>query len=484
MEKTTIPAPSLRSAGQFIVKEILHESIAARTATIGVIGLGYVGLPLAVQLAEHFKVIGVDISSRRIETVNNGRSYIGDVESERVARVVKSGHLQATDDDAALGQCDCVIICVPTPLGPGKQPDISHILNAGRAIANHLRRGQLVILESTTYPGTTDEKLLPLLSERGFELDRDFLLAFSPERIEPGNPDFHVDEIPKVVGGCSADSTEIACELYREVTKEVYPVSSARVAEACKLWENTFRSVNIALANEMAILCQRFGIESSEVIEAATTKPFGFMPFYPGPGVGGHCIPLDPLYLSWKATEHGYIPDLIMVSDQINASMPDYIITLTTDALNNAAPPRGLRGARILIIGVSYKAGVEDTRHSPAISIIDRLRTKGSIVSYHDPYVPHLEIHEHDLPPAPRRDMREIPTERRVKDVESEHTRRRTDPLTSVALTDQILQNSDCVIVVSAHASIDFARIGRCAPLVVDSRNAMPYDLKARIIRL
>ncbi len=319
-----------------MVKEEIKRLVEAKRARVGVIGLGYVGLPLAVEFARKgLRAVGFEVDARKAEMINRGESYIGDVRTEALAEVVAAERLHATTDFDELSACDAIIICVPTPLRKTKEPDISYILAAAGEIQKRLRRGQLVILESTTYPGTTDEVLLPMFEEHGLKLDEDFLLAFSPERVDPGNPQFHTDNIPKVVGGCTDDSTEVAAVLYGVIVKDVHAVSSARVAEAAKLLENTFRAVNIGMANEMARLCYALGIDTWEVIRAAATKPFGFMAFYPGPGIGGHCIPLDPHYLSWKARQHGFDSRFIGLAEEVNSRMPEHVVTLVTDALND-----------------------------------------------------------------------------------------------------------------------------------------------------
>jgi UDP-N-acetyl-D-glucosamine dehydrogenase len=350
---------------------------------------------------------------------------------------------------------------VPTPLRKTKEPDISYILAAAGEIQKRLRRGQLVILESTTYPGTTDEVLLPMFEERGLKLDSDFLLAFSPERVDPGNPQFHTDNIPKVVGGCTDDSTEAAAALYQLVVRDVHAVSSARVAEAAKLLENTFRAVNIGMANEMARLCYHLGIDTWEVIRAAATKPFGFMAFYPGPGIGGHCIPLDPHYLSWKARQHGFDSRFIGLAEEVNSRMPEHVVTLVTDALNDER--KSLRGARVLILGVAYKKDIDDVRESPALSIIDRLRAKGAEVRYHDPFVAEVRF-------------------------DDAHTQGSGEPLQSVELKDEELEQADCAVIVTDHSGVDYARVCRLSKVIVDTRNALSRDQRrescAKIVRL
>jgi UDP-N-acetyl-D-glucosamine dehydrogenase len=331
-----------------MIKEELTQLIQERRAQIGVIGLGYVGLPLSAEFAHKgFRAIGFEVDAEKAASINRGESYIGDVRSSLVKELVDAKRLRATTDFAELAQCDAIIICVPTPLRKTKEPDISYILAAAGEIQKSVRRGQIIILESTTYPGTTDEVLLPILEEKGLKLDADFLLAFSPERVDPGNPQFQTHNIPKVVGGCTDDSTEVAAALYGQIVNHVHQVTSARVAEAAKLLENTFRAVNIGMANEMARLCYALNIDTWEVIRAAATKPFGFMPFYPGPGIGGHCIPLDPHYLSWKARQHGFDSRFIGLAEEVNSRMPEHVVTLIADGLNDER--KALNGARVLL---------------------------------------------------------------------------------------------------------------------------------------
>src|SRR5438874_6496921 len=375
-----------------MVKDEIINLIKDRRACVGVIGLGYVGLPLATEFAgKGLSVVGFEVDEKKVAEINAGRSYIGDVTSDLIRDSVDTGRLRATTDFDLLQECDAIIICVPTPLRKTKEPDISYILAAAEEIKKRLRRGQLVVPESTTYPGTTDEVLLPIFEETGLKLDEDFLLAFSPERVDPGNPEFQTHNIPKVVCGVTEDSTVAAAVLYSHIVNDVHSVSSARVAEAAKLLENTFRAVNIAMANEMARLCYALNIDTCEVIRAAATKPFGFMPLYPGPGIGGHCIPLDPFYLSWKMRLNGYEPRFIHLADEINRAMPDYVVELVGNALNQRR--RCLNGARVLALGVAYKREVGDTRESPAIEILMKLREKACEVSYVDPYVPTLNLH-------------------------------------------------------------------------------------------
>jgi UDP-N-acetyl-D-glucosamine dehydrogenase len=416
----------------------LRERLAG-APTVGVVGLGYVGLPLAVAFAESgAAVVGVDVDPRRVTAVRAGKSFIEDVPTETLARLVETGRLDATGDVAALRDADAIVICVPTPLGKSKEPDISFIVGAADAVAGIIRRGQLVVLESTTYPGTTKEILLPRFEARGLKAGEDFFLAFSPERIDPGNRRFTLRDIPKVVGGLTPACRELATALYARVTGEVVSVSGPETAEMVKLFENTFRSVNIALVNEFAIMCRRLGISVWEVIGAAATKPFGFMPFYPGPGLGGHCLPSDPHYLSWKVRLEGYEPRFIAFADDINRQMPAYVVQLVTDALNDRG--RAVRGANILVLGVAYKANVADTRDSPALEIIASLAAKGAAVAYHDPFVP---------------------------SVTADHL-----ALESVPWGEAAIGARDLVLVLTAHTLYDWAAIVREARLVIDTRNA------------
>jgi len=445
-----------------MIKNEIINLIKDKRAHVGVIGLGYVGLPLATEFAGRgSRATGFEVDLKKVEQINAGQSYIGDVSTRQVKEAVDAGRLQATLNFDHLKECDAIIICVPTPLRKTKEPDVSFILSAAEEIKQRLRRGQLVILESTTYPGTTDEVLLPMLSATGLKLDEDFLLAFSPERVDPGNPEFQTHNIPKVVGGVTDDSTEAAAYLYSQIVNEVHSVSSARVAEAAKLLENTFRAVNIGMANEMARLCYALGIDTWEVIRAAATKPFGFMPFYPGPGIGGHCIPLDPHYLSWKARQHGFDSRFISLAEEVNSRMPEHVVQLVADGLNDDR--KAMNGSRILLLGVAYKRDIDDVRESPALSIIDRLRSRGCDVRYHDPFVPELSF-------------------------DSAHTESTGRPMLSVELNDEQIESSDCVLIVTNHSQIDYRRIIELAPLIVDTRNALNGDLRrdsrARIIRL
>ena len=416
----------------------LRARLAGRP-TVGIIGLGYVGLPLAVAFAEAgANVIGVDLDPQRVTAIRAGRSFIEDVPTPALGALVAAGRLGAADDVAALKDCDAIVICVPTPLGKSKEPDISFIVSAADAVAAIIRPGQLVVLESTTYPGTTQEILLPRFEARGIVAGEDFFLAFSPERIDPGNTRYTLRDIPKVVGGLTESCRELVAALYGRITT-VVPVSSPETAEMVKLFENTFRSVNIALVNEFAIMCRRLGISVWEVVTAAAaTKPFGFMPFYPGPGLGGHCLPSDPYYLSWKVRLEGYEPRFITFADEINRRMPAYVVELVTDALN--ARERAVRGSRILVLGVAYKPNVADTRDSPALEIFDTLLVKGARVEYHDAMVPWLSVGG----------------ERRQ----------------SLDWSTLDLAAWDVVLVLTAHAGYDWPAIVRSARLVIDTRNA------------
>src|SRR5258708_3068960 len=434
-----------------MIKNEIIDLIKDKRARVGVVGLGYVGLPLATEFARNgFKIIGFEVDERKAERINAGETYISEVDEWLVKESVKGRRLRATTDFANLKECDATIICVPTPLRKTKEPDVSFILAAAEEIKKHLRRGQLVILESTTYPGTTDEVLLPMFQETGLKLDEDFLLAFSPERVDPGNPEFQTHNIPKVVGGVTDDSTEVAAYLYSQIVKEVHPVSSARVAEAAKLLENTFRAVNIGMANEMARLCYALNIDTWEVIRAAATKPFGFMPFYPGPGIGGHCIPLDPHYLSWKARQHGFDSRFISLAEEVNSRMPEHVVQLVSDGLNDER--KAMKGSNVLLLGVAYKKDIDDVRESPALSIIDRLRAKGAKVRYHDPFVNEVRF-------------------------DDAHTEGGGEPLASVPLTDEEIRAADCIVIVTNHTQIDYARATEQPALPVHTRNALTLDL-------
>ena len=421
------------------IDAVLSEKIRGRAAHISVIGQGYVGLPLAVEFARAgFTVSGIDSDLDRVGGLNAGRPSTPDVADEDLARLLAAGRYEATTDLDVVRRSDVVIICVPTPLRKSKDPDISFVMQAGEAAARRFRPGQLIVLESTTYPGTTEELLLPLLAEQGARVGADCFLAFSPERIDPGNASFPVRRIPKLVGGVTARCTALAALLYRQIVERVLEVSSPKVAELAKLYENVFRNVNIALANEFAVMCRRLDVSAREVIDAAATKPFGFMPFYPGPGIGGHCIAVDPFYLSWKMRLNGYEARFIHLADEVNAAMPGYVVDLVADALNRRR--RCLNGARVLVLGVAYKRGVADTRESPALDIVARLHDKGAEVAYADPYVPAITVDGHA-----------------VKAIE---------------LTDEALAASDCVVIATDHPGIDYAHVVALAPLVIDTRSA------------
>jgi UDP-N-acetyl-D-glucosamine dehydrogenase len=422
--------------------EELASRIEARTARVAVVGLGYVGLPLAETFAwGGYPVTGFDIDADKVARLNRGESYIGHICPERVAELVASGRFEATGDAACFVEADAIIICVPTPLGEAREPDLSFIVRTAETLRPHLRAGQLVVLESTTYPGTTEDLLRPLLEESGLKAGVDFFLAYSPEREDPGNRDFATRNIPKVIGGMDDTSLRLAVALYEPVVDGVVPVSGTRVAEACKILENTYRAVNIALVNELKGVFAAMGIDVWEVIEAAKTKPFGFAPFYPGPGLGGHCIPIDPFYLTWAARRHGVNTRFIELAGEVNAAMPAYVVDRVAAALNDDRKP--LRGSRVCVLGVAYKKDVDDPRESPAFLILEMLRARGAVVCYSDPHVP-------SLPP-----MR--------------HHRLRLD---SQPLTAEFLVAQDCVLIVTDHSAVDYAHVVRHARLVVDTRNA------------
>lgn len=370
------------------LKEELMLKLKNKTAKLGVVGLGYVGLPLAVEKAKAgYGVIGFDVQSSKVEQVNSGKNYIGDIIDEDLENLVKSNKLKATTDFSFVGDVDAVSICVPTPLDKYKQPDLSYVVSSSKSVAKYLHKGMLVVLESTTYPGTTEEVLKPILEETGLKCGVDFFLAFSPERVDPGNKQFKTKNTPKVVGGCTPDCTEVAAMLYRNVLEsDILEVSSPAVAEMEKILENTFRNINIALANEMAILCKKMGIDVWEVIDAAKTKPYGFMAFYPGPGLGGHCIPLDPSYLSWKAKEYDYHTRLIETSGEINDYMPEFVVENVMKLLNKER--KALNGSKVLLLGAAYKNDIDDMRESPALKVIEHLEKNGALVSYNDPFIP------------------------------------------------------------------------------------------------
>ena len=422
----------------------LLEKIEKRTARTGVVGLGYVGLPLAVELAKAgFHTTGIDLDPRKIAAISDGRSYIPDVPTEDVRRLQAAGKLDATTDFSVVRELDTINICVPTPLRKTKDPDMSYIVSAVESIATFLHPGMLIILESTTYPGTTDEVVQPLLEATGLTAGEDFFIAFSPERVDPGNPTFQTHNVPKVVGGLTRTCSELAAALYGTAIATIVPVSSTRVAEMVKLLENTFRAVNIGLVNELALMCDRMNIDVWEVVDAARTKPFGFMAFYPGPGLGGHCIPIDPFYLSWKAKQSGFDPRFIELAGHINAGMPHYVVEKVTDALNTQK--KSVNGAKILIVGVAYKRDIDDMRESPALDVMGLLHAKGAEVAYTDPHVP--EVHGREWPGG--FDIHAVP------------------------LTQGTAAAYDCVVIVTEHTAFDFEALAREASLVVDTRNAI-----------
>ena len=433
----------------------LLELIRARKATVGIVGQGYVGLPLALVFNEAgFAVIGFDSDPAKVRALSQGESYIKHIGAERVAAAVRGGCFRATGDFDELSSCDAVLICVPTPLGQHREPDLSFVINSSREVAKRLRKGQLVVLESTTYPGTTDEDVLPILEATGLRTPDDFLLAFSPEREDPGNPEFHTRTIPKVVGGVNAASTEAAVALYSAAIDTVVPVSSARVAESSKLLENIFRSVNIALVNELKMTFDRMGIDIWEVIEAAKTKPFGFKPFYPGPGLGGHCIPLDPFYLSWKAAEYGMWTRFIELAGEVNTHMPHYVVGKAIKALNEDG--KSIKDARVLVLGLSYKEDIDDDRESPSYEIIELLQEAGARVSYCDPYFP-----------------------------KARHGRKHKLELSSIACTPEAFAGYDAVVVSTGHRQFKEAALYAGTPLVVDTRNIvrLPEGAPGRLVK-
>ena len=422
----------------------LLDVIRSRRARTGVVGLGYVGLPLAVEFARSgFATIGIDVDARKIAALQAGTSYIPDVPSADVAALVGAGQLLATTDFSVVATLDTVNICVPTPLRKTKDPDMSFIAAAVDAVAAHLHPGMLIVLESTTYPGTTDELVRPKLEASGLRAGVDFFLAFSPERVDPGNPAFNTRNVPKVVGGIDADSTELASALYSEAIERIVQVSSPQVAEMVKLLENTFRAVNIGLVNEIALMCDRLGIDVWEVVRAAATKPFGFMPFFPGPGLGGHCIPIDPFYLSWKARQTGFEPRFIELAGEINRAMPHFVVDKIAEALNRDRKP--LNGSRVLVLGVAYKRDIDDIRESPALDVLGVLHQKGACVSFADPYVAALPGRSwaggFDLDGEP--------------------------------VTDAVIAAADCVAILTEHRAVDYGMVARAARLIVDTRNAI-----------
>ncbi len=428
-----------------ISKKMLNL-IKSKQAIIGVIGLGYVGLPLLIRFAEEgFRIIGFDIDKNKVKKLNKGKSYIKHIDSEFIKKYVSSNSFSATNDFSRLKEVDVIIICVPTPIGKHYEPDLSFVLNTTKIISQHLRKGQLVILESTTYPGTTEEELLPILSQTGLKVGKDFFLGYSPEREDPGNKKFSTATIPKVVSGITERCLSLVDALYKNIVIKTVPVSSTKIAEATKILENTYRAVNIALVNELKIVFDRMGIDIWEVIEAAKTKPFGFQAFYPGPGLGGHCIPIDPFYLTWKAREYDIHTRFIELAGQINTNMPYYVVDKTIRALNERGIP--IKGAKILIVGVAYKPDVDDDRESPAFVIMDLLERAGAVVDYHDPYIPRLR-----------------------------KKRKFSFSKESIPLDPQSLSMYDCVLIVTDHANIDYEMLRANSSLIIDTRNAMKLN--------
>ncbi len=421
----------------------LLARVQNRTATVGIIGLGYVGLPLARAFATAgFRVLGFDIDTAKVAKLNAGKSFIKQIPDETVAGMRAAG-FEATDSFTRLSEPDAILICVPTPLTEAREPDLTYVVNSANAIAGRLRPGQLVVLESTTYPSTTRGVMLPVLERTGLVAGKDFFVAFSPEREDPGNPTHSVTHIPKVVGGLDDASGDAACALYQAIVPKVVRVSTPEVAEACKILENTYRAINIALVNEMKVLYDRMGIDVWEVIDAAKTKPFGFQAFYPGPGLGGHCIPLDPFYLSWIARHYGMTTRFIELAGEVNTAMPGYVITKVSDALNDAG--KAVKGSKVALLGMAYKKDIDDPRESPSFELMDLLLKKGAAVSYNDPHIPDL----------PR--MRHWP---------------HLDPLTSQPLTPEYLAAQDCVLIATDHTAYDYAFIVEHSRLVIDTRNA------------
>jgi UDP-N-acetyl-D-glucosamine dehydrogenase len=423
---------------------MLRSRLVDRSARVGVVGLGYVGLPLAVEFSRAgFATTGIDVDARKVAAVSEGTSYIPDVPTADVARLVTAGRLNATGDFSVIAELDTVNICVPTPLRKTRDPDMSYVVGAVEQIAKHLHPGMLVILESTTYPGTTEELVKPMLEAGGLTAGVDFFLAFSPERVDPGNPTYHTRNVPKVVGGLGSESSELAAALYGAAIETIVPVSSPQAAEMVKLLENTFRMVNIALVNEIALMCDRLGMDVWEVVNAAATKPFGFMPFYPGPGLGGHCIPIDPFYLSWKAKQSGFEPRFIELAGHVNGAMPHFVVDKIADALNRHR--KALNGSSVLIVGLTYKRDIDDIRESPSLDVMTLLQAKGARVAYTDPHVPTLAARA--WPGGV--DLRSEP------------------------LTPETLAAADCVAILTEHRTVDYAAVLASAKLIVDTRNAI-----------
>ena len=449
MDKVRLYDGYMTTAATETTASILEEKIASRRARVGIVGLGYVGLPLAVEFAKAgFSVTGIDLHAGKTERVNAGDSYVGDISSAVLSKLVQEGKLRATTDFGAVRDLDTVNICVPTPLRKTKDPDMSYIVSACQEILNNIHAGMLIILESTTYPGTTEELLRPMFEKSGLRVGQDFFLCFSPERVDPGNPKYQTANIPKVVGGATPACTEMGRLFYSQALASVVPVSSTQVAEMVKLLENTFRMINIGLVNEMALMCDRMNINVWEVIEAAATKPFGFMPFYPGPGLGGHCIPIDPFYLSWKTKQAGIEARFIELAGYINGQMPHFVVDKIQNALNDAGKP--VKGSHIHILGVAYKKDIEDLRESPALDVMLLLKRRGARLTYSDPYVPQLQLDGDDLHAQP----------------------------------EALAGEADCAAIITDHSSFDYPRIAAQARLIVDTRNALKGVNSAHIVRL
>jgi UDP-N-acetyl-D-glucosamine dehydrogenase len=442
--------PGTATATAASTASLLRERISTKKAHVGVLGLGYVGLPLAVEFARAgFQVTGIDVQQSKVDQFNSGRSYVKDVKDDVFEPLIRSGKLRATSDFSVIKQLDTIDICVPTPLRKTKDPDMSFVVAATEAIAEHIHPGLLVMLESTTYPGTTDELLLPRLQGSGLQVGKDFFLCFSPERVDPGNPKFQTSNIPKVVGGITPACTEMGALFYKQALETVVPVSSTRVAEMVKLLENTFRMINIGLVNELALMCDRMDIDVWEIIDAAATKPFGFMPFYPGPGLGGHCIPIDPFYLSWKSKEAGIEARFIELAGYINGKMPEFVVEKVQNALNDASKP--VRGSHVHLLGTAYKRDIDDVRESPALDIILLLQRRGAKVTFSDPFVKRIQINDAHLEAQPM-----LPS----------------------------VDAADCVVIVTDHSGIDYACVIEHSKLIVDTRNALKGFRSAKIVRL
>jgi len=429
----------------------LLEKIQNRSANIAVVGLGYVGLPLAVEFAnEGFNVTGIDVSPEKVKKINAGKNYIQDVDSALLKKLVKGKKLAAVSDFSVMKKIDCVSICVPTPLSKTGDPDISYMISARDAILPHIKSPLLFVLESTTYPGSTYELIVTKMEENGLKVGKDIFVAFSPERVDPGNPVYKTHNTPKVVGGVTKECTKLAAALYSSIIETVVPVSSETTAEMTKLLENTFRSINIGLVNEVAIMCKYLGVDVWEVIKAASTKPFGYTPFYPGPGLGGHCIPIDPLYLSWKLKTLNYRARFIELADEVNTSMPEHVLTLICDALNTQK--KSVNGSKFLVLGMAYKKDIDDMRESPAITVCELLLRRGAKISYHDSYIPECRLN--------------------------------LKPYKSVELAPAVIKKADCVVILTAHSNVDFKEVVKHSKLVVDTRNATKGIKRKNIIKL